>query len=202
MIERALQRIGELDLEAVYLEKELQALANHLEQLEYDQGDAEESKYETVLGGKIPRIVSLNALKAELVETVSLSFEPEGKTKDERYAELIRYVKANYKEYGEYENRIHDADRKLRAISQEKAAKERQHIAVQKRLWSVQIKIESYGKIVGYYTSQQGGELSGKLSVMERRITEQFDAIKQSLQDTIGDVKTQKTILKEMVNAL
>lgn len=192
-----------LSEDSANLEKELSKLADDLATLEKEKWKAEESKYVTI-EGECQRVVSLENLKKEIVETVGLSYEPEGKTKDERSADLVRYVRAEYGEYDDYENRIQGSEQTLRKVKSEIVSKERQFAAVQKRLWSVQTKIDGLNQLFGYYTVQEETKnIVSKFSVIEHRIIEMIiKGLDDIVETNSGAIDAQKAALNEMLSVI
>lgn len=156
----------QLDEESVTLQTELQDIAQRLADLETMRWKTEEQKYHKLEDGTLK---ALTTIQAELVEAVSSSYDAEGKTKDERAANLLRYVKDNYPEYNKFEQRIQEAEYNLRSIKSEMTGLESLSKAKMKALSAVQARIEVVGKIIEALSRSQQ---SASFSEMERRRSE------------------------------
>jgi chromosome segregation ATPase len=170
MFEHIVDKFEALVVDSEVLEAELYVLTDDLILLDKQKNEIEQRKYQKI-DGEHPSVVKLETLQAELLELAGQTYAPSGKTKDERSADLLRHVKTSSPEYDEYQNRIVLAEYNLQSIKNDIMSKERQVTAVQKRLYSVNVKIAGYTQMMASMTAQREGGVEQSLAVMERRIT-------------------------------
>ena len=119
--------------------------AEKLAQLELQKCEEEERRYIRLEDGSLK---ALTTLQAELVDIVGAQYDADGKTKDERAANLLRHVRQNYPEYDEWEQQIQNSESELRAIKGKIASLSESAKVQQKCLMGIQSKIETVGKII------------------------------------------------------
>jgi hypothetical protein len=195
-MERFIEQYLSLQAEYSGIQGESCITAEKLAQLEVRKCEEEEKRYIRLEDGSLK---ALTTLQAELVDIVGADYDADGKTKDERAANLLRYVRAQYPEYNEWENQIQESEYELRAIKGRIASLTESAKVQQKCLMGIQAKIETVGKIIEALSRSQGNIT---LAEMERRLSDRIDAVTRIVEQQHGEINQQKAVLKEMVSAL
>jgi len=195
-MEKFIQKYCDLEQEVTQLQEEAEDLAQQLAVLETEKWQTEERRYIRLENGALK---ALTTLQSELLDTVGLSYEAEGKTKDERAANLLRHVRRNYPEYDEYEQKIQEVDHGLRVIRGKIDALTEASKVKQKGLMAIQAKIETVGKIVEALSRSQ---TTTTLAETERRLSDRIDRLALSITEQHGELTNQRAVIKEMAAAL
>lgn len=195
-MEKFIQKYRVLEQEVTQLQEEAEDLAQQLAVLETEKWQTEERRYIRLENGALK---ALTTLQAELLDTVGLSYEAEGKTKDERAANLLRHVRRNYPEYDEYEQKIQEVDHGLRVIRGKIDALTEASKVKQKGVMAIQAKIEAVGKIVEALSRSQ---TTTTLAETERRLSDRIDGLALSITEQHGELTNQRAVIKEMAAAL
>lgn len=195
-MEKFIQKYRVLEQEVTQLQEEAEDLAQQLAVLETEKWQTEERRYIRLENGALK---ALTTLQSELLDTVGLSYEAEGKTKDERAANLLRHVRRNYPEYDEYEQKIQEVDHGLRVIRGKIDALTEASKVKQKGVMAIQAKIEAVGKIVEALSRSQ---TTTTLAETERRLSDRIDGLALSITEQHGELTNQRAVIKEMAAAL
>jgi hypothetical protein len=160
--------------------EELEMVANALSNYDLELRNVKELKYEEIpLPDGSTRIRSLSKFQEELLETVRGNYEPEGKTKDEREKDFLRWAKQQYPLYHEYEDRIESASQEERRIEAEISSQGRQFTSVQKRVWALQDTLTGLNALIAHETAVVQ---SKTIPIQQQQIQLQIDdAIKKAV---------------------
>jgi len=191
-----IQKYQHLEQEEEQLRSEAEDLAQQLAVLETEKWQTEDRRYIRLENGSLK---ALTTLQAELLDTVGLSYEAEGKTKDERAANLLRHVRRNYPEYDAYEQKIQEVDHGLRVIRGKIDALTEASKAKQNGLMAVQAKIETVGKIIEALSRSQ---VLTTLAETERRLSDRIDSLAQSIAEQHGEMTKHRAAMKQFAATL
>ena len=166
---------------------ELKTPGDECAQADIDIAAAKELRYEEVEdpNGGDSHLRPLETLQKELVATVASSYDAEGKTKDDRERDLMRYVREAYSLYDAWTDRIERSFQEERRQMAVLNGKSRQFTALQKKLWAEQEVLSGLNKLIAFCTTQENAESTmtyqQDLLAVEQRFTQKVEDLSAQL---------------------